>query len=232
MTRISGKRRPLTALSAVVIAAAAVGAYALALASASLLSREMASTVMVGVGAAGEKGHGSGVAVGPDLILTAAHVTKGEDSFLITLEDGRTYPGTVLWESPARDTALVKLTAGADGAAPNMPSASLACRKPVLDEDVTLIGNQQEARFRVSRGKVASTHLPDFGEGGPDGQMGRGLILNVAAGHGDSGGPVFDTDGHVIALLEGGTSPGGDYPVVWGIPSKDICELFGLPLNN
>lgn len=189
-----------------------------------LLDREMAAAVMVDIGADGSGGHGSGFAIAPDRVITAAHVTEGQTEFLVTTSDGRKFPAEVLWQSPTHDTALLKLLDG-DSGSPNLTPAGLACRAPVLDEAVTLIGNQGIARFRVSHGTVSSVTPPEWGPGAPDGQMSMGTLLNLPAGHGDSGAPVFDADGRVLGLLEGGMSR-GDYPVVWMVPATRICELL------
>lgn len=182
----------------------------------SLLEREMAVSVMVNF----NRGHGSGVMVGPDLVLTAAHVVDSPGAFKIKTPDGAEHTVEVLWRSPSRDSALLLITDGA-----KLPYAELACRAAELDEPVTLIGNQGVARFRVSHGTVSSVHALDFGPLAPDEQLYKGTPLNIAAGPGDSGGPVFDAEGHVLGLLQGGADKGG-YPTPWMIPATRICPLL------
>jgi S1-C subfamily serine protease len=180
------------------------------------LERQMAATVMV----SNAEGHGSGVLISPHLVLTANHVVDQQGEYTIERPNGEKYTADVLWQSPSRDTALLRIKDDV-----YLPYAELACRAPELDEPVTLIGNQTIARFRVSHGAVSSIHAPEFGPGVPDEQLYKGTLLNIAAGPGDSGGPVFDADGRVLGLLQGGAEKGG-YPTPWMIPSTRICDLL------
>lgn len=204
----------LTTICAALSAALLVGGYAAYPDGPSKLDRMMAASVQVN----GDKGRGSGFALTPTLIVTAAHVVDGNSGFVVRDSAGVDHPATVLWQAPGRDTALLQVEAPIPGV------AGLACRAPVLDEPITLIGNQTIVRFRVSRGTVASIEPPEFGPEANDEQIYHGTILNIAAGPGDSGAPVFDANGDVLGLLEGGIERGG-YPTVWMIPATRICDL-------
>ena len=62
-----------------------------------------------------EKGVGSGVIYSKDgLIATNNHVVEGAKELVVSLPDGRTYPGRVLGTDPTTDLAVVKIDAKED----------------------------------------------------------------------------------------------------------------------
>lgn len=208
----------LATIFGALLAAGAVGGYA-AYPESPALDRMMASTVMLTDGT----GHGSGVAIAADLILTAAHVTEGSAEFTVTTSGGEQHKAEVLWESPSRDVALLRVTDGA-----RLAHSEMACRPTVLDEAVTLIGNPVVARFRVAHGTVAS-RMPIENSG-----LNRtDVALDMSIAGGDSGGPVFDADGRVIGLARATlVQPLGPFAATFigvGVmtPSANICQLLG-----
>ncbi len=70
--------------------------------------RAVASTVWVNGLACGIGKEGSGFAVGPELIATAAHVVEGIDGVHVTLVDGRRIDATVVAFDTVNDLALLR----------------------------------------------------------------------------------------------------------------------------
>lgn len=182
-------------------------------------------------------GHGSGVLVGPHTILTAGHVAKhvrgaGDASFA-RFNDGHVSPIHVLWVSETADIGLLWIDDDK-----SYPAAEIACRAPEVGEPITLAGNPLQIENALSFGHIASgTHLSLF-------QAPPGLdpdtinlfkthwALDIAAAPGNSGGPVFDSQGEVIGILVAGLpQPGASgmfpefSPFVLMIPSSIVCGM-------
>lgn len=189
-----------------------------------LLDREVAATVLVRqVGG----GHGSGVAITGDTVMTADHVVEGAKSLEITTSDGRTFPAEVLWRNTKTDTALLRALPIDGGPAPNLHAAPVACRAAKLSEPITLIGNPSIALWRVARGTVGSVRTMT------DEALAYLVPLDITAAGGDSGGPIFDEDGNVIGLLTAGLvqqigfGAAGFIMVSLMTPASGFCGLIG-----
>lgn len=199
------------------------------------LKNMVASSVMI----SDKEGHGSGVAIGANLVLTAAHVVAESKDFKVKTSAGETYAARVLWASPDRDVALmlVDTTGKAD-----LTPSGLACRPTELNEPVILVGNALQARWRVANGTVSSSHAPDFPE--EAGEVGlTNVLVNLAINSGDSGGPVYDANGDILGLAdavmvqsvkivtEQGVADGVEGRTAANIgmivPSSRICPLLG-----
>lgn len=132
---------------------------------------------------------GSGVIVGKDgLVLTAAHVVQGAESMLVIFPDGKQVKGKVLGANYSKDIAMLRI---ADpGEWPAMPMGSSEGLK--AGDWVVAMGHS--AGFDPNRpppvrfGRVIST--------GP----GTFFTTDCTLIGGDSGGPLFDLQGRVIAI--------------------------------
>lgn len=189
-----------------------------------LLEREVAATVLVQqVGG----GHGSGVAITGDTVMTADHVVEGAKALEIVTSDGRTYPVEVLWRNAKTDTALLRALPIDGGPTPNLHYAPVACRAAELSEPITLIGNPSIALWRVARGTVGSVRTMS------DADLAYLVPLDITAAGGDSGGPIFDQDGNVIGLLTAGLvqqigfGSAGFIMVSLMTPALGFCDLIG-----
>jgi len=140
---------------------------------------------------------GSGFVVTNDgYIITAAHVAVAKGNEISArAANGRVYSGTVVGVFPANDMALVKLRsfegrsvmpAGAGCVAPGEMIYTLG--KPHGMGDTARIGTLQSKHFGrpVSYGKF----------GYPD-----ALVLHMGTQRGESGGPVFNSHGQLIAMV-------------------------------
>jgi hypothetical protein len=148
-------------------------------------------------GAGPAKDCGSGVLVeardGRSKVLTAWHVVRG-DRNAITLRwpDGTSGPARVVaWDS-AWDLAV--LSAAAPSAAP----VPIAARPPAVGDRLTLAGyGPVPFTYREASGEVTQFV-------GPMGRYPMHMVeIRAAARQGDSGGPIFNDRGELVAVLFG-----------------------------
>lgn len=132
---------------------------------------------------------GSGVIASEDgLILTAAHVVQGAKELLVVFPDGRQVNGKVLGANYSKDIAMVKITS--PGKWPFLPMGN---SKP-LEAGDWVIALGHSAGFDAGRtppvrfGRVVSKGPGNF------------LTTDCTLIGGDSGGPLFDLDGNIVAI--------------------------------
>jgi serine protease Do len=132
---------------------------------------------------------GSGVIVSPDgLILTAGHVVRGAEEMTVVFPDGKQAQGKVLGANYTRDEAMVKIIDKG-----TWPYVELGHSKQLQTGDYVVAlghaGGYNPVRTPPVRfGRVIST--------APDGFLNTDCTLIG----GDSGGPLFDLNGRVIAI--------------------------------
>ena len=132
---------------------------------------------------------GSGVVASEEgLILTAAHVVQGADVLLVVFPNGKQVQGKVLGANYSKDIAMVKITNPG-----KWPFATLGASKTLEAGDwVVALGHS--AGFDAGRpppvrfGRVVSKGPGNF------------LTTDCTLIGGDSGGPLFDLNGNIIAI--------------------------------
>jgi len=136
----------------------------------------------------GGKGAGSGVVVSPDgIILTAGHVLAAmSDDIIVLFPDGTRAKAKPLGADFDRDAGMVKITDPG-----TWPYVEMAEGKPLRVNDWCIAmghpGGFDPMRTPPLRlGRVI--HAGDF------------LITDCAVVGGDSGGPLFDTEGRVVGI--------------------------------
>ena len=168
------------------------------LAGARMIERAQRSVVQV---RSGSRGIGAGVIWDPDgLVMTNHHVVAGgRRNVAVALHDGRTFDAKVLKSSGSLDLALLKL----DGDDLDVASA------PVGDSDALRVGELVYAIGHPwgSVGAVSAGIIGGVGElrGSGRGSRGRGssaryVRSDVTLAPGNSGGPLLNARGEVVAI--------------------------------
>jgi len=163
-------------------------------------------------------GGGSGFIVDPNgLILTNKHVINdAKAEYTVILNDGSTFPATVLSRDPINDVAIIKIEKK------NLPCLPLGdASKLELGQSLIAIGNALGIfKNTVSKGIVSGLSRSIAAQGDPDApaQEMRGLIQTDAAiNPGNSGGPIVDSNGYAVgvnaAIVAGAQSIGFAIPI-------------------
>ena len=139
----------------------------------------------------GEKvpGAGSGVVVSADgIILTAGHVTHGNDTMIVVFPDGKQAKCKVLGADYTRDVGLAKIIGPG-----KYPFAELG-DSDKLEVTSIVISLGHPGGYDVRRtppariGRISQKNMGGF------------LVSDCTLIGGDSGGPMFDLDGKVVGI--------------------------------
>jgi S1-C subfamily serine protease len=148
---------------------------------------------------------GTGIVLSADgLVLTAAHVVAGADRVRVKPGDGETLPARILFVDEPSDLALL----GLEGVFPSLSPARLGDSDLVRKgEALYVLGNPSGIEGSLSVGVVSGRHPARHVFGG---SVEAELIQTDAAiNAGNSGGPMFNSRGEVIAIAQSVLSRGG-----------------------
>src|SRR6185503_7540472 len=128
----------------------------------------------------------------------------------------RTYTARVIGTDPRTDLALIKVDGRAD-----FPYVSLAEAPPRIGDWVLAVGNPFGLGGTVTAGIVSSTGR-DIGSGPYD----DFIQIDAPVNRGNSGGPTFDVNGHVIGVNTAIFSPsGGNVGIAFAIPASTVKSV-------
>lgn len=146
-------------------------------------------------------------------IITCDHVVNQSHYYIdVWLHGGAgPYHAHIVAQDPAQDLAALQLDDGYDPG--DLTLGSMA--NQTIDEPVAIMGHPGGGSLYITPGTLTSTNASIDVTG--YGILSPMLQMQAAAIGGDSGGPVFDTKGNVIGVLEDGTAQvaaqGGAVPV-------------------
>lgn len=192
-------------------------------------------TLLTAVGDRSEQG--SGIILSPDgLILTNRHVVEAPDAgadavpnTLVTVNDGRTAPFSVIGTDPASDIAVVRAH-GISGLTPITFGSSTDLR---VGQEVVAVGSPLGLQGTVTRGIVSALHRPvSAREGtGSDGTVLDAIQTDAAINPGNSGGALTNMNGELIGLNTAIASIGapdgqsGSIGVGFAIPADQVKPI-------
>ncbi|HZO45254.1 MAG TPA: Do family serine endopeptidase [Xanthobacteraceae bacterium] len=170
-----------------------------------------------GGGGRGTTGQGSGFFITADgYAVTNNHVVDRANNVQVTADDGRTYQARVIGTDPRTDLALIKVDGRTD-----FPFVTLAEGSPRIGDWVLAVGNPFGLGGTVTAG-IVSANGRDIGAGPYD----DFIQIDAPVNRGNSGGPTFDVNGHVIGVNTAIFSPsGGNVGIAFAIPASTVRSV-------
>lgn len=165
--------------------------------------------------------HGSGFIISDDgLILTNQHVVQSADEVLIRLSNGLEVTGEVLRRNSARDIALIKVPLRGLPALPLNNTGRVKILDPVI-----AVGSPMDESLQgtVTQGVISNPARIDQ-------QTGLTFIQSdTSVNPGNSGGPLLDEHGNVVAISVSGLSrSGGNTGLNFFIPIASALEELNI----
>ncbi len=181
-----------------------------------------------------ENGWGSGAAIGPHLVVTAAHVVMIEHTHKVRTQSpdveigGKRTVSELLWASEPYDLALIFVP----GVFP-LKYRNVYCGPTYPGQEIVITGypavtDTPTAGAVTTKGVVASNLQHATKDEWRD-----YVIVDALGAPGASGGGVLDTTGRMIGIFVGmfgqSTRGGGFLPSGYNvmIPSSTLCRLMG-----
>lgn len=158
------------------------------------IDRVSLSTVKVEGTACRRTQSGSGFAVGPNLLVTNAHVVAGESDTQVIEPDGLRHNATVVYFDEKRDIALLRV--------PTYTRPSLPVEKAQIGEEGAVFGHPGgQDPLDIQPAKVSQNVTAEGRDLYNQANITRNvLILSATLRQGDSGGALVDVDGNVIGV--------------------------------
>jgi serine protease Do len=179
-------------------------------------------------------GHGSGIVVAPNIILTNAHVVadpelEGDTSFIVVPSEGKTnHPARVLKVASGSDLALIQLEDDA-----KLPIATFYTGKVADGADVFAIGYPGSVDMALQQDDADTLHpqSPIKTRGSVSaGRTGKAVdtVLHTAPiAPGNSGGPLTDACGRVIGINSfGSISESGGASFFFAVSMREITAFL------
>ncbi|MCQ8242337.1 DegQ family serine endoprotease [Rhizosaccharibacter radicis] len=162
---------------------------------------------------------GSGFIIDPSgLVVTNNHVIKGADTITVTLQDNTVLKAKLVGHDDKTDLALLKVEAGHPLAAVSFGDSD----RMRVGDWVVAIGNPFGLSGTVTAGIVSSR-----GRSLDSGPYDDFIQTDAPINRGNSGGPLFDMDGHVIGINTAIYSPsGGSIGIGFAIPSNEAKPVL------
>ncbi len=189
--------------------------------SAEVQARAAASTVKVSGTACRRTQEGSGVVVGPDLVVTNAHVVAGERSTIVQRLDGSEVGATIVAFDPARDVAVL-LAPGLDLVPLELLDGSIGQIGAVFGHPGG--GPLRPAPFEIGD-EVRATGRDIYDRARTEREV---LVLAASLAPGDSGGALVDPGGRVLGLA---FAIAPDRPgVAYALETAEVRAVLAGPL--
>jgi putative serine protease PepD len=154
-------------------------------------------------------------------IVTNAHVVDGAQSVAVRFWDGSTHDATVVGIDPSTDLAVIKVDAPSSLLVPLPLGESDAV---AVGEPVVAIGSPFGLEETVTSGIVSALHRQ---MSSPNGfTIDDAIQTDAAINHGNSGGPLLDSEGKVIGVnsqIE--SDSGGSDGVGFAIPASTVESI-------
>ena len=161
-------------------------------------------------------------------IVTNHHVVDGANSIEVRLPDGSSYDARLLGSDPSTDLAVIQIDAPAGDLEPLELGDSDAL---AVGEEVVAIGSPFGLEATVTSGIVSAL---DRRITSPNGfAIESAIQTDAAINHGNSGGPLLDSDAKVVGVnsqIE--SESGGNVGIGFAVPSNTVRSVVDQILED
>jgi serine protease Do len=183
------------ALASLLLLSLATAARADSLAE--VFNKVKGSVVVIRTAQQGSSGLGSGVLISPEgRVLTAAHVVQVAESIFVEMPGGETLGAKVVASEPSADLAMLQLERPPTGAAVAVLGDSDAVQ---VGDEVFVVGAPLGMTHSLTFGHISGRRVVNDLFGGFE--PAELFQTDAAINSGNSGGPMFDHEGHVIGIV-------------------------------
>ncbi|HSR93413.1 MAG TPA: MarP family serine protease [Solirubrobacterales bacterium] len=162
---------------------------------------------------------GSGWVAAPGLVITNAHVVAGEDDTTVTTIDGASLDATPVRYDPANDLALLRIDAP-------VPPLEIA-PDPQRGSAGAVLGYPENGPYAVAPARIGDTNTVVSEDSYGNGPIQRSIaFLRGSVRSGNSGGPLVDSRGRVMATVFAATTSGplGGFAVPNDVVSSELAQ--------
>jgi len=170
---------------------------------------------------------GSGWVAAPGLVVTNAHVVAGEDDTTVTTVDGASLDATPVRYDPANDLALLQID-------PSVPALDIAS-DPRRGTAGAVLGYPENGPYAASAARLGDTSTVISEDSYGNGPIQRSIaFLRGSVRSGNSGGPLVDSNGQVMATVFAATTSGppGGFAIPNQVVSSALNETAAAPVDT
>jgi S1-C subfamily serine protease len=165
---------------------------------------------------------GSGWVASPGLVVTNAHVLAGEDDTTVTTVDGASLDATPVRYDPDNDLALLRID-------PSLPAMEMA-PEPQRGTAGAVLGYPENGPYALSPARLGDTSDAVSEDAYGNGPIRRSIAFLRGNVHsGNSGGPLIDSRGRVLATVFAATTSGP--PGGFAIPNDVVVSALAGPTS-
>jgi S1-C subfamily serine protease len=163
---------------------------------------------------------GSGWVAAQGLVVTNAHVVAGEDDTSVTTIDGASLDATPVHYDPGNDFALLRIDAP-------IPALEIS-PNPQPGAGGAVLGYPENGPYAVSPARLGDTSAVISEDAYGNGPIQRSIaFLRGSVRSGNSGGPLVDSRGRVMATVFAATTSGP--PGGFAIPNDVVSSALAEP---
>jgi putative serine protease PepD len=161
-------------------------------------------------------------------IVTNDHVVDGSTSIKVRFWDGRTYSASIVGTDKSTDLAVIKVDAPSSELHPLAVGNSKDLQ---VGDGVVAIGSPFGLEETVTSGIVSALHRAIQGQ--TNFTINDSIQTDAAINHGNSGGPLLNTQGQVVGVnAQIKSDSGGNEGVGFSIPSSTVKSVASQLISN